>query len=343
MTEVILADAVDRRLLAEIQKRMPLTHRPFQAIGDKLGMGEQDCLARIERMKTSGILERVSAVFEPTALGYERSLFALKVPASYRARAIDEIMAYPGLTYLCERRDPFSLWLTAWVPPHGSLAQLADRLHNATQAEETLVLSAQRVYKGTASTAAESHPWLEAAHEPGGGRRPNAAAGLTQIDARCIRALQNDLPLLEMPYAVVAESVEMSEEELFAWCRRMEQQGILSRLAALSPLAPEESRARLVVWEAPEGIMEATGSHLARLREVLHCVRRPIFPGWPYGLFTVITADSESLQETATRMQALVGTLPFLELPQIHLYRSGRLHLCDPELERWWSQSRASS
>lgn len=343
MTGVTLADVLDRRLLAEIQKRMPLAHRPFHAVGDKLGLSEQDCLARIERMKGAGIFQRVSAVFEPSALGYERSLFALKVPASYRARAIEELLAYPGLTYLCERKDPFSIWLSAWVPPHGSLAQLADRFHHGAQAEETLVLPAQRVYKGTASTAAEPHAWLEAAHEPGGGRRPNAYGNLTQTDLRCIRALQTDLPLLEMPYAVIAESVEMTEEELFTWCRKMEQQGVLSRIAALSPPAPDAVRERLVVWEAPDGIVEASGMHLARLREVVHCVRRPIFPGWPYALFTVIHSDSDSLHETATRMQSLVGEMPFLELPPIHLYRSGRLALCDAELERWWSQSRASS
>ena len=39
--------------------------------------------------------------------------------------------------------------------------------------------------------------------------------------------MQEDLPLLEMPYGVWAEQAEMSEADLFEWMRRMEHAGAL--------------------------------------------------------------------------------------------------------------------
>ena len=49
-------DDTDKALLTELQKRFPIDHRPFQVLGEKLGLSEQDCLERITRLKANQVI-----------------------------------------------------------------------------------------------------------------------------------------------------------------------------------------------------------------------------------------------------------------------------------------------
>jgi DNA-binding Lrp family transcriptional regulator len=338
-------DALDRRLLAEIQARVPMTHRPFQAIAQKLGLGEQECLERIGRLKRSQIVERISAVFDPLALGYERALIAMQLPPALRASAAAQVLAYPGLTFCCDRSNSFSLWSSVWVPPERTIQQLAKILHQRAQAQETLVLPALHVYKSPVPDAvAQLHPWLEAAHEPGSARRSNTGIGLSGEDRRCIRLMQQDLPLIEMPFGVWAEQAETTEEALFEWGRRMEQQGSLLGMAAFAPLAGDEAAETLVAWEIPEGLVDDIGSQISRLREISHAARRPTFPGWPYAVFTLVHGDRpDALQNALRRIESVIGHFPSVLLPADQEHCRARLALCAPQMDAWWDQARLAS
>ncbi len=341
MVTPTILDDLDRKLLGELKSRLPMTHRPFQAIGQRIGLGEQECLERSGRLKRTGAFSAITAFFDPQALGYERALLAMKVASAGCSAALSELLSYPGLIYCCERQDPFSLWSTVWVPAQHSMPHLAKILHKRTQAEETLVLSALRIYKSPNTIAAASHPWLEAAHEHGGGQRGHAPTGFTDQDQRCVRVMQQDLPLLEMPFGVWAEQLELSEDALFDWCRRMEQQGVLSRLAAASAPSATSGGEMLVVWEVPDGMMDEVGAKMACLREVLHAAQRPVFPGWPYALFTVLHAASrDACEQIVQRIEGIAGAgYPSLLLPIVEEAACRPLHLCSLDMDVWWASA----
>lgn len=63
-------DADDRALIKATQAGLPLTHRPFAAIGERLGISEREVMDRLERMQVAGAIRRIAAVPNHYALGY---------------------------------------------------------------------------------------------------------------------------------------------------------------------------------------------------------------------------------------------------------------------------------
>ncbi len=69
-------DALDRALLERMQAGFPLVQRPFAALGEKLGLGESEVLARVRQIKEAGIIRQIGAIFDTRRLGYQSTLVA---------------------------------------------------------------------------------------------------------------------------------------------------------------------------------------------------------------------------------------------------------------------------
>ena len=68
--EVPRVDDTDRRLLAAIAKGLPLAPRPFAEVGNRVGLSEREVIARLERLKQSGVVRRFGVVVRHHELGY---------------------------------------------------------------------------------------------------------------------------------------------------------------------------------------------------------------------------------------------------------------------------------
>lgn len=70
-------DDVDRRIVLATQSGLPLTARPFHAIGDRLGIPAVEVMARMRRMRARGVIRRIAAVPNHYALGYTANAMAV--------------------------------------------------------------------------------------------------------------------------------------------------------------------------------------------------------------------------------------------------------------------------
>lgn len=61
----------EKRLIAAIQNGFPLCSRPFQAIGQTLGIPEAEVLAGLKELQARGVIKRVGIVVHHHALGYQ--------------------------------------------------------------------------------------------------------------------------------------------------------------------------------------------------------------------------------------------------------------------------------
>lgn len=332
-------DTVDRTLLEELQRRFPLDHRPFEVLGEKLGTSEQDCLQRIIRLKAHGTIRRIGGLFDAAALGYHEALLALRVPTSRLDEAAALLGQYPGVSSVQARNDPFNLWAAIAVPPTDGLEQVARTLEALLKGEEAIALPVLRVYKAGADPDLSGLDTLvESGHPSTAQTLPRPV--LSDGDLRCIRLLQDDLPLLELPFAVWAEHVELTEDELFSWIKRMEHVGILRRMAAvLPPRRTSRSIMTTLVWQVPSERVDAVGARMALIREVSYCCRRPIGSSWPYPLFTGIQTDTETgWMAVVQRIQEQVGSFPHKHFFSVKDYKKSRVLYFDPALETWWRE-----
>ena len=335
-------DQIDKALLTELQKHFPVDHRPFQILGEKLGISEQESLERVGRLKADKVIRQLSAIFDTRTLGYQSTLAAMKVDQARVDEAAEVINQHPGVSHNYKRNDPFNMWFTVAVPPSDSLEQVIHILHALAKAEETIILPTLRLYKiGVKLDLTGQEAPLESPEEIyDEKRRMGAKPPLTEQDIRFIRILQEDLPLLELPFAVWAEQAEVSEEALFAWVRKMEHLGYMRRFAAILHHRNAGFLANaMVVWQVPQEQVDAVGEQMALFREVSHCYRRPVYPTWPYPLFTMIHAETHSAcMQVVQRIEARVGQLPHKSLFSTKEYKKTRVKYFTPALDTWWRE-----
>ena len=335
-------DPVDRALLTEVQARFPIEHRPFARLGQLLGLSEQACLERVARLKAHKIIRQLSAIFDTRALGYQSTLAAMRVDAARVDEAAEVMNQHPGVSHNYKRNDAFNIWFTVAVPPEDSLDNTVKILHALAKSEDTIILPTLRLYKiGVKLDLTGQAPALESEEEIYNEQRRNAPKPpLSARDIALIRVLQEDLPLLEMPFTVLAEQAGASEEQLFAWAKQMEQVGYMRRFAAILYHRNAGFLANaMVVWQVPEEQVDAAGEHMARFREVSHCYRRPVYPNWPYPLFTMIHAPTYSdCMDVVHRIEAQVGTFPHKSLFSTKEYKKTRVKYFTPELDEWWKK-----
>src|SRR5262245_53726225 len=140
-------DDLDKALLTEVQKAFPVGHRPFQQLGEKLGISEQECLERVSRLKATKVIRQLSAIFDTRALGYQSTLAAMRVDPERCDETAEVVNQHPGVSHNYKRNDPFNIWFTVAVPPSDSLEQVVKILHRLAKAEETIILPTLRLYK----------------------------------------------------------------------------------------------------------------------------------------------------------------------------------------------------
>jgi len=341
-TPLPILDNTDRAILTEVQTAFPVAHRPFAALGQKVGISEQACLERVTRLKREKVIRQLSAIFDTRALGYQSMLAAMRVDPARVDEAAEVVNQHPGVSHNYKRNDAFNIWFTVAVPPADSLEQTVNVLHTLARAEETIMLPTLRLYKiGVKLDLTGKAPSLESEEEIYNEQRRFAAKPpLTPRDIELIRITQEDLPSLEMPFTVWAEQAETTEEALFEWARSMQQSGYLRRFAAILYHRNAGFLANaMVVWQVPQDQADAVGEQMAQFRQVSHCYRRPVYPSWPYALYTMVHAPTHSAcMEMVKRIEERVGAFPHKNLFSTKEYKKTRVKYFTKELDEWWSR-----
>ncbi|MDO9515427.1 MAG: AsnC family transcriptional regulator [Syntrophales bacterium] len=105
-------DAVDRKILNILQGDFPLDAEPFKVVGERVGVGEDDLLERVGRLKEAGVIRRIGAVFDTAGLGFESTLCAAKVPACRLEKFVEVANSYRGITHNYLRDHEYNVWFT---------------------------------------------------------------------------------------------------------------------------------------------------------------------------------------------------------------------------------------
>ncbi|CTQ46757.1 MULTISPECIES: siroheme decarboxylase subunit beta [Stappiaceae] len=133
---------------------------------------------------------------------------------------------------------------------------------------------------------------------------------LTPQDRTIVEATQAGLPLVTRPFAVVAESLGLSEAELIDRLKQLKAQGVIRRIGA----APNHYRLGMTangmtVWDVDDAVVDSLGEKVGALPFVTHCYRRPrALPDWPYNLFAMVHGETrEEVIAKRVEISSLLG------------------------------------
>ncbi len=142
-----MLDDVDRRILNRIQSNFPITPRPFQTIGQDLGLTEEDVLDRIQRLKSRKIIRRIGGNFVPEKVGFVSTLCAASVPDDRIDQFAEAVNRYPGVTHNYQRDNTYNIWFTFIAESMREIEENLKEISRKTGITDILNLPATKVFK----------------------------------------------------------------------------------------------------------------------------------------------------------------------------------------------------
>jgi len=140
-------DHIDRAILNEIQSEFPIERRPYLEIGKRLGLGEEDVLERVKRLKENGIIRRIGGSFHSRKLNFTSTLCAAKVPDEKLDQFVATVNRYPGVTHNYRRNHDYNVWFTFIAPTVTDIERSLKEISEKTGVEEIRNLPAVRTFK----------------------------------------------------------------------------------------------------------------------------------------------------------------------------------------------------
>ncbi|HEY7136826.1 MAG TPA: AsnC family transcriptional regulator [Acidimicrobiia bacterium] len=336
---------LDRELLNAVQWDFPLTERPYGALAERLGVDEPALRDRIARLKDASVLRQLSAIFDTRALGYNSALVAAKIDPDRVDDAARVISEHPGVSHNYKRNHAYNLWYTVAVPPGQSLDEHVDVLHEESGALVTRKLPTLKLYKigvkldMTGATAADAKSEVLEHERPE--RRPDMEApDLSDLEIATIRVVQEDLPLIERPFAAEGELLGCSERDVLEMLRSFKERKLMRRFAAVMNHRNAGFKANAMgVWAVPDDRLEVLGPQMAGFAAVSHCYRRPTYEDWPYSVFTMVHGRSaRDCEATIDAIRADTGIEEYALLWSVKEYKKVRVRYFTPEWDAWTAE-----
>ncbi|MBR6712433.1 MAG: AsnC family transcriptional regulator [Selenomonadaceae bacterium] len=136
---------------------------------------------------------------------------------------------------------------------------------------------------------------------------------LSQLDKEIIKALQEDFPLCEEPYKILAQRVGISEEDFLKRVRALVEEKKIRKMGAVLRHREVGFNANaLCAWQVPpdklDDIAQVMSSHAA----VSHCYDRTPAPNWNYNLYTMIHAKTrDECEQIINELSTMTGVTDY--------------------------------
>jgi DNA-binding Lrp family transcriptional regulator len=301
-------DPLDKQLLNEIQWTFPLSSRPYLEIATKHGLTEDDVMKRISLMKRIGLIRQINAIFDTRKLGYKSALVAFAVKKDRLDSVALEVNKHPGVSHNYERDHEFNMWFTLAVPPDGDLKKDLEIMASLEGVIKFRLLPTLKLYKIGVKLDMVNNDPNKIAPDDKVKKMDLKKFELTSRDKEFIRELQKDLEVTPRPFDTLAKNLGITVDELFKKAIEYERMGVMRRFAAILRHRDAGFAANgMIVWKVPEDKIDEVGYKLASFAQVSHCYRRPVYPDWPFNLFSMIHARTiEAAKKIAIELSNFV-------------------------------------
>ena len=326
---------MNSKLLSIIQKKFPLSSRPFAVIAKELGTDEETIIKQISEEKENNIIRQISPIFDTKRLGYSSSLVSFKVKREDIDRAVKVINAHPGVSHNYEREHTFNIWFTLAVAPDSKLGlrKTVEILAEEAQSIDFIMLPTLKLFKiavklNTTGKDAKKEKVIQP-------KRKNIE--LTPLHHRVIALAQHDIPIVKEPFKEVVDKLGISYDKFFQILNELKEAGVMRRFAGILNHRRAGFNANaMVVWDIEESKGEEMGKKAAEFSAVSHCYLRPKYPNWPYNLFTMI--HGKTTEETNGIIKEIASEIEHFSrrpLYSIREFKKVRIRYFTPEFKAW--------
>ncbi len=328
-------------LLSTIQKKFPLTQRPFAKIADELNSDEETIIRVLQEEKDKKIIRQISPIFDTKRLGYSSSLVSFKVKHEDIDKAVKAINAHPGVSHNYEREHPFNIWFTLAVPPNSKLGinQTIEILAREAKAIDYIVLPTLKLFK----IAVRLNTTGDKRKKEKVKKAKVKDIKLTPLHYKVIEESQNDIPIIKEPFKDTIDRLDISYDEFFKILNELKDAGVMRRFAGILNHRRAGFNANaMVVWDIDEKKSDEIGKKASEFSAVSHCYLRPKYPNWPYNLFTMI--HGKTPQETNRIIKEIASEIEHFSRRPLYStreFKKVRIKYFSPKFEEWENRNLA--
>ena len=284
---------LDKDLLNEIQWHFPLVSMPFHELAKKFNITPELIKEKLSILKSAGVIRQQSAIFDTRKLGYKSSLVAMKVDSDKLVEVANIISEHPGVSHNYERKHDFNLWFTIATPPGTNVKTEVDIFSKLDGVQSTRMLPTIQMFKIGVKLDMNENKKQEIKPSEEKKTITHVDFVASDEDKKYVRELQKDLEIIDRPFLKSAETLGITEEQLFEKSRYYESIGVIRRFAAILRHRDVGFVANgMIVWKVPEEKIDEVGAKLGAFPQVSHCYQRPSYPDWPYNVFSMIHCKS---------------------------------------------------
>jgi siroheme decarboxylase len=121
-----LRSAVDRQIIDKLQGDFPLCERPYAEAAERLGITENELLARLQRLLDDKVLTRFGPMVQIERMGGAFVLAALAVPEGRYGEVTGLVNALPQVAHNYRREHALNMWFVlATETPQGIAEAIA--------------------------------------------------------------------------------------------------------------------------------------------------------------------------------------------------------------------------
>lgn len=309
-----VSDPIDRVLLDDWQRDFPVTARPFGVLAEGLGTSESDVLSRLQDKIARGQITRVGATCAPNTISAS-TLAAIAAPEDRIQEVAQIIGAEPGVNHSYLRENEWNLWFVATGPDRVHVDATLERISKRSGLR---VLDLRLVRPFNLDLGFSLRGKSENMVRPGA---PDTDA-LQPGDRAIMQALMRGLPIVQSPYAAVADTIGRSESEVITRIKVLSAARIISRFGVIVRHRALGWRSNaMVVWDLPSEAIDTAGPVLAAQPGVTLCYERtPVKGVWPYRLYSMIHARSRA--EALAKLDAAAARPELRDVPHLALFSS---------------------
>ncbi len=144
----------DKKIIQLLQEDLPDTITPYKTIASRLGISENQLLAKIARYRKNGILRRLGAVVRHQEVGYTHNMLVVwEVSEHLLAATGNHMSAHPEITHCYERATlpewPYNLFTMVHGTSRKACEDFVERMSREAGIDNYQILKSLKELKKT--------------------------------------------------------------------------------------------------------------------------------------------------------------------------------------------------
>jgi len=262
-------DDVDAALIDGFQSDFPVCERPFEAVGEQLGISATETVERIEALQDVGVFRRFGAVLNPPVIG-SSTLAAVSVPEERFDEVAAVINDYRQVNHNYARDHEWNMWFVVTAGSRKTRDDILTEIESRTGCPVLILPMLTDYYIDLEFPVVNSDRFaresIEGTDASATRISEDAAADLDELDRRLLLEIQTGSPLTETPYRDIAAAIDADVGDVLAAIEHLREDGCIKRIGCVvNHITTGFDNNCMVVWDVPDDRLDERGQRVGEL------------------------------------------------------------------------------